>query len=368
MRVLFANDNLIGGGVEKLLNDILPLINRRYECDLLIISLENQKYYDSLTSAGIKVYVIPTNCKNHISRIRYIRKFIREGGYDIVHASEFPMFYYCSLAKQSIDKNVLVMTEHDTHNRRRDIKALRMIERKIYGRYDKIISISPETENALKNWLGIIDGSSKFITIYNGVNINAFKESIKADRNEYFRNLADDDVILCMVGRLTYKKNHAFMLEVLKMLPNKYKLCICGDGELLTELTNKVHAAGLQDRVCFTGFVQNVGEIIKMCDLMVIPSKWEGFGLISIEAFACGVPVICSDVPGLSEVVGDAGIKVKPEDADSFTQAILELDDDTYKFEIVNKGYEQCEKYDVSVMKDNYMKLYEDLLGIEKKK
>ena len=95
MRVLFVIDSLCGGGAEKLMNDMLPLINSdTYACDLLILTEKDQKYLDSLRNNGIKVTVVPAQCKSHIQRIGFIKKFIKTGNYDIVHANLFPVINY----------------------------------------------------------------------------------------------------------------------------------------------------------------------------------------------------------------------------------------------------------------------------------
>ena len=84
MRILFVIDSLVGCGAEKLMNDLLPILNNdNCVCELLILTDKNQKYLDSLRGNGIKVTVVPQKCSNHIKRILYIKKYIEDGKYDI---------------------------------------------------------------------------------------------------------------------------------------------------------------------------------------------------------------------------------------------------------------------------------------------
>ena len=102
MKILFVNNGLAGGGVEKLLNDMLPLINEsRNYCELLILFDGNAKYLESLRNNGVKVQIVPKNIykKGHFQRILYIMNYIKNNDFDIVHANEFPLIYYCSIIK-----------------------------------------------------------------------------------------------------------------------------------------------------------------------------------------------------------------------------------------------------------------------------
>ncbi len=358
MKILFTNDNLIGGGAEKLINDLLPLINSEHRCDLLILTFKDEKYRSSLEKDGVRIEAVPERIKTHAGRIRYIKRYIELGEYDVVHANEFPMLYYTSIAGTMIrNRPLMVVTEHDISNRRRDHGWLRGLERFIYRGYDKIVSISPEVQQSITEWLAPMD-DNKYVTICNGILLGEFREARSYDRDAVFPGIADTDILLCIVARLSYKKNHRFMLDVMEKLPNRYKLAIAGDGELYDDLYEDVNRRGLTSRVRFLGFRSDVGPIMKTADIIVIPSKWEGFGLIAVEAMACERPVVCSDIPGLSNVVGEAGIKAPLDDIDAFARAIIELEDSGIKDTVVKKGNLQCMQYDISRMKEEYVSLY----------
>src|SRR5699024_9391685 len=99
------------------------------------------------------------------------------------------------------------------------------------------------------------------------------------------------------------------MIEALSKLDDRYKLLLIGEGPLLSQIQEKVKKMKLEKRVLFLGFRKDIPEVMHTVDLIVIPSKWEGFGLIAAEAMACGIPIVASDVMGLSDVVADCGLK-----------------------------------------------------------
>ena len=355
MNILYVINSLVGGGAEKLMNDMLPIVKKTgNNCELLVFDLNNAKYYDSLINNGIKIKKVPD--KNVIQKIIYIYKYIKRGKFDIVHVNLFPSLYYCSFIKRFFLKNtVFIYTEHNTDNRRRHHKCLRLVEKNIYEPYDYIVSISNGTKNKLIRWLGECnDTSNKYIVINNGINLEKFIYTFPIDINKIISNYSDEDKLLCMIGSFTEQKNHMYMLDVMKELPSNYKLILLGDGKLKDKIVEKINVDNLSERVVMLGFRNNIAPIVKASDLVVIPSKWEGFGLVAAEAMACGKQIVCNDVDGLSEVVGDVGVKVNINNKNEFKDAIIQT---------IEYGYDQQKCIDQASRCDikNMVKLYIDL-------
>ena len=174
------------------------------------------------------------------------------------------------------------------------------------------------------------------------------------DINKIISNYSDEDKLLCMIGSFTEQKNHMYMLDVMKELPSNYKLILLGDGKLKDKIVDKINVDNLSERVVMLGFRNNIAPIVKASDLVVIPSKWEGFGLVAAEAMACGKQIVCNDVDGLSEVVGDVGVKVNINNKNEFKDAIIQTIEYGYDQQ---KCIDQASRYDIK----NMVKLYIDL-------
>lgn len=371
MKILYINDSLSGGGAEKLLSDFLPLIHEEVDCELLILTSENEKYMDSLKKNGVTVRVIPEKIRGNIGRIIYIGKYIKQGDFDIVHANLFPVLYYCSLLKRlQCRDRMFIYTEHSTDNKRRHIRLLRPIEKIIYKPYDYVVTISDAARRNLLEWLDIKEQSifaNKFRVIHNGIQVDKLYQAISYNRTDLLLDIKKDTVLLCMVGSFTEQKNHQFILKVMKILPDYYQLLLLGEGKLKEEMEQKVNSSKqLIGRVHFLGFRRDVASIIKTSDIVVIPSIWEGFGLIAVEAMACGKQVVCFDIPGLAEVVGTVGIKVKENDEKKFANAIIGAVENIHNRDLAEQCIRQAENYTLEKTTKKYLDLYRNMIKDKK--
>ena len=112
------------------------------------------------------------------------------------------------------------------------------------------------------------------------------------------------------------------------------------------ELRAFVSSEGLQGSVHFAGDVRNVHEYLQASDIFVFPTESDAFPLALVEAMACGLPVVVSNVASLPEVVGDAGLLVDPHDVDELTVAMWRiLKDDDLRREMREKGLRQAARF-----------------------
>ena len=135
------------------------------------------------------------------------------------------------------------------------------------------------------------------------------------------------DSDLLFVGRLTEQKNPMLVLEVAKELAEAglvKRVRIVGDGELMPELQQFVTNAGLSDVVVLEGFKKNSYDYMACTEVLMMPSKWEGFGLVALEAMSLGVPVVSTNSGGLVKIM-DNSCGFVCEGKDEFVAAITSL-------------------------------------------
>ena len=142
--------------------------------------------------------------------------------------------------------------------------------------------------------------------------------------------LAQEDIFLLSIGRLTYQKGHEYLVQamsqVIQRFPNA-RAGICGEGPLHAQLQSQIRELGLSDHVRLLGARADVSPILGSADIFVLPSRWEGLSRALMEAMAAGIPVIATRVDGIKDLITDGvhGLLVPSEDPGSLEASILQL-------------------------------------------
>jgi glycosyltransferase involved in cell wall biosynthesis len=142
-----------------------------------------------------------------------------------------------------------------------------------------------------------------------------------------------DRLHLVLPGRLVAEKGHLDLLAALALLGDRaddLSVTFAGDGPCRPAIEEALRRLGMAERIVITGALPHAEmlRVIGSADLVVVPSRYEGFGLTALEAMALGRPVLASTAGGLPEVVGPAGVLVPPADPPALAEALGELLDD----------------------------------------
>lgn len=213
--------------------------------------------------------------------------------------------------------------------RRGNARALRntAFNRFLYNRIvSKIIVNSKETGNSLLKNNHKLVPQSKIKVIYNGIDI----QNLDQQKPDKLYRKQSDEIVIGTAGRLSGEKGHFMLLEMaceLRNLDVRFVILIAGEGSLGDELKRKVNELGLEGSVVFTGFVKNIRDLMDAIDIFVLPSLWEGFGYVTVEAMACNKPVVAFHVGSNPEIIADqeTGFLVKPYDVKELANRVALL-------------------------------------------
>jgi glycosyltransferase involved in cell wall biosynthesis len=171
---------------------------------------------------------------------------------------------------------------------------------------------------------------NEYRIVYNGVDKNRIERGASISPPFEIEEKSDR-ITVGTVGRLIDEKNHERLLQafsrVLKRFEGAIRLVIIGGGEKLSVLKKEVDRLGIAGQVIITGEVERekVYAALHSFDVFVMPSLSEGFCNAAVEAMAAGLPLLCSDIPTLREVVGDVAKYADPRDSSSMSKALVEL-------------------------------------------
>ncbi len=348
MKLLHVISSLEIGGAQRLLSDLLPLQKQQgIEVAILVnIDIENA-FTKKIKEAGIEIICLDDLNLYSVRNIFRMRKIFK--GYDIIHAHLFPAIYWVACASVGLNLK-LVYTEHSTSNRRRGKFYFRPVEKLIYHRYDKIISISKQTQDALQQWLQATD--EKFVVINNGVDMRHF--------SLIHRPITPKSLI--MVSRFTASKDQETVIRAMQYIDKEATLRFVGDGDNLEHCKQVAKECRVEDRVKFLGTRSDVADLIAESYIGIQSSNWEGFGLTAVEMMACGKPVIATDVDGLKQVVEGAGLIFHRGDSKELATNIFRLlDCRDYYDSVSKKCKDRSLLYDISAMADRYRNVYYEL-------
>ena len=359
MKVLHVITSLNIGGAEKLMVDLLPRLKQRgVEVELLVFVGTRTMFYDQLEREGVKITSFSDrgSVYNPLHLIRLFR-FLQKNHFDVVHTHNTAPQLFAALVAV-LCSVVLVTTEHTTSNRRRDWKWYRLIDKWMYSKYSRVICISDAAEHTLREYLDCDAIDQKFLTVYNGVDVNKYAEALS------FTDYQTPRKVVTMVAGFRYQKDQDTLIRAMRHLPKEeYELWLVGDGERRGELEVLVANLGLNDQVKFWGIRGDVPSLLKRSDVVVMSSHFEGLSLSNIEGMSVGKPFIASDVDGLHEMTSGAGLLFAHGDDKQLAELIQTLmGDSVFYKQIATQCLLRAKLFDISKMVDGYMRVYEEQL------
>jgi glycosyltransferase involved in cell wall biosynthesis len=218
-----------------------------------------------------------------------------------------------------------------------------------------VTAISQDTKEAAKNF---IKTNKEIKVLPLGFEIPPFPKVSKENLG-----FSEMDFIIVTVCRLVKRKGLHLLLHALKKLNNRnLKLLIIGDGIERKNLENLAHSLGLDEQVIFTGFIDEDKKFqyISISDIFVLPTYHEGFGIVYLEAMACGLPIITTDNGGQRDIIVDNknGFLVPVGNVDALVEKIVYLLENKEERERMKKNnVEQAMLYHIS----NVARLYEEI-------
>lgn len=240
------------------------------------------------------------------------------------------------------------------------------VQKKVASAAEKVVVPSPSAADVAHDWAGV--PRDKIVVIPNAVDVAAFSR-VAAERETFLgqHHAVDSAVRIGFLGRLDPVKRVEDLICAMRYLSdggqlNRYQLHVFGDGAERAKLEAlAAKEVPQQTEVVFHGSVSTPGEALKQIDLLVLPSKAEGFGLVLIEAMAAGVPVVATNVAGIRDVVAHerTGLLVPAKSPKKLAAAIQRIaqDRDLSRRLVLAGLSEVREKYNWNTVTQQYREL-----------
>ncbi len=311
--------------------------------------------------------------KSYLQNIMNLRRTLKQINPDIIHAHTIiPDGFYVLLAR-GLSKTPLIITSHGI-----DIVKIKeinygyrlnlvysLIIKGVLKRCNKHIVVS----NAMIKYASDAGSShDKIVVIPNGIppRKEVAEEKVELIKEKY--NLQDNCCILTLSGMRPIK-GLEYLIRALPIVLTKHNvhLLMACRGEYEAHIKALIEKFNLSKHITFLGFVSGDEKLalLKACDIFCIPSVFESFGIVILEAMQYGKPVVASEAGGMPEIIdnGKNGLLVPPKESKKLADAIcLLLDDENLRRTLGREAERSVNKYSIEIVAQKYIKVYEEVL------
>ena len=301
-RICIVCQSWESGGIESFLAGVLLHMDRAgLEAELVVEQLGESVFSAPLREAGIRITELSGRLNRPANYFRFFR-LLKERDCSLVHLNAFQglSLLYLPVARLA-GVPVRIAHSHNTALRRSPLRPLKLLLHRLgsacfSGSATELWACS-QAAAAFMFPARLLSGRG-FRFIPNGIDRERFRFRPRL-REEQRRALGFTGCfVLGSVGRLCDQKNQTFLLDVMKPLSAlvpESRLLLVGEGEARSALEEKAEALGIRDSVLFYGVTEHVEALFWAMDVFVFPSRFEGLGIVAVEAQAAGLPTLCSE-------------------------------------------------------------------------
>lgn len=364
IKVLEVNvDDYLYGGVYVLVTELIRTLPPDIKADIAALEpFVEASHVESLKENNCNVHYVGfggNKLKKQFRIYQNVKALIEKEGYDVVHLHSDVAHKILVSAKAAEKCGVkkIIFHSHASNAEGSHRKLRGFFHRICAKRMMKIPAVHLATSKEAGEWM--YPGSEDFTVLRNGVDYKKYAyvpEVRQQIRREW--NL-EDKLVIGYVGRIVEAKNPFFLIDLMtrmkELAPDAVLLCI-GEGHLREELQRRVRECGLEDHFLFRGSTDRIQDCYQAMDAVVLPSDFEGFGLVAVEAQISGTPVVAStNVPEMTRI----------SDRITYLPADLQHVDDWCRAILPNRDREKAEqdqrlddRYDLHHMTDYLIGLY----------
>ncbi|MDE2027995.1 MAG: glycosyltransferase [Candidatus Omnitrophica bacterium] len=356
MRILHIVNSLECGGLEKVVIHLAAALKGKgIKTDILCLCQEGDMA-PLARAKGVSVFCLGKKDGFSISTVFKLTKKIRQGKYDLVNTHNFAPLIYGSLAARMAGVPC-INTRHGS-----DAQSVHAL---LWSLNAKVIAVGNYAKEELLRNNRI--NPRKMVVIYNAVENNEFNNGNEIRKIKEI--VSGHNKFVGIVGRLAFVKDHRTLLQAFKNVLLHHPdacLSIAGDGPLKDELKQYVLDNGLNDKVFFLGFCQDVQGFLNLLNVFVLSSLNEGISLAILEAMSAAKPVVATRVGGNPEIVEDGvtGFLVASQSSQEMAEKISQLLDDPSLAKTMGEAGSMRAKDNFSInrMLEGYIAVYQEVL------
>jgi len=361
-KIMQVTHDLNIGGLQQVVVNICRKINRDI-FDVSVLCLrDGGPFVSDIEELGIKVSVLPqkSHGTDYFSFLK-VAEIFKRNKIEIIHTHNTQPLVDGTIGALLSGVKTIVHTDHARSfpDKKRYMFAEWAMSHFVY----KMVGVSDHTVQNLSSYEKI--SPRKLMTIMNGIDEKRYEISIDKELKRKELGIRRSGPIIGLGVRLSEQKGITYLLQAMPELIKVYPeitLVIAGEGPLESDLKKEANQLCIEKSVLFVGPRLDIPELLKLFDLYVLPSLWEGLPMVILEAMAAGCPVVATDVGGNYMAIehGMNGSLVPPENPIKLAAEIIRVLSD----ERIHDQYQEnglaavADRFSAMIMTDRYEQLY----------
>lgn len=290
-----------GGGISSFVKNLaLGNDNSNVVNDVIGFNVFPEEYKTIIANQGGTNYTLPSVHKAPILMTKEYTRILRDGKYDVLHChfSGYKSIPFKLIARKQHVKRIATHAHRTSDDRLMPFSGIQL---KLEGYFSRMFSTDLLACSEMAGEYIFGKTNREVTVIPNSVDTEKFMESMSDIAMTQYRQefqLDDECRVIGHIGRFTLQKNHQFIIQIAKALKEKdykFKILLIGNGELFDQISEEINKQQLSDCFVLTGRRKDVPQLLKLFDVMILPSLSEGLPTVAVEAQAAGIPCLLAD-------------------------------------------------------------------------
>ena len=327
-RVMQITHDMGVGGLPRVVETICRKVDRdRFDMSVLCLNAEGP-LADSVRGLGMRVFNIgraTENGERKPDRLAFLKvaRLLRAERIDVIHTHNTQPFLDGVVGGILAGTRTMIHTDHARSFP--DKWKYMMAERVLSTFTHRVVGVSDHTARNLATYEKI--PRSKIVTIPNGIDGSPYQVPVDVAAKRRELNVPPSGPLVGFASRLVEQKGIPYLLQAMPELLRRFPdmtLVIAGEGPDRAPLERQAAEIGVQGRVRFVGVRLDLPELLRVFDIMVLPSLWEGLPMVILEAMAAGCPIVATAVGGVPTALenGKSALLVQPRDPVALVEAL----------------------------------------------
>ena len=369
-RIAFVVVRMGVGGKERVILHLAHYIKKRGAKPIVVCLTDKGEFGKRLEAQGVQVEAIRSSRRWDLAAVWRLAKLFRRFKPDLINVHDRSSLPYVFLANQMSAKCPIVFSCHgllfQEKNRSRYLEQLAIRNVRV---------VSAVSEQVASEYSKLLRWNKKVEIIPNGVPPISRHPNLRSILRAKM-GLSEDVLVLLAVGNINPEKGYEDLLEAVSLVREedicqRFVVLVAGSKSNDTywqALCEHMKRLNLTDKVRFLGCRNDTEALYSAADIFILPSRKEGLPMVLLEAMSAGLPIIATDVGGVSEAIrdGESGLLIPPESPQVMAKAMIKLANDKSMRDSLSQAARARfeERYDISRMVNQYDRLFRDIIGL----